>query len=275
LRVHAPRMRAHAFVETCTLPATRANHGAPPAQIDASRRRRHEHKAKVASKALRARFGLRAWATPVPVSRHLRNAAWRATAPPAGAVRLRSRSTMPGRGIALVGADKLLEGLAELHQAQAQCSTATRPPSREAAYRGSASGGGSAGRTRTGGGSPRGPRRAEGPPASRRGHAPSSAARLDERAACARDAARRSGEGVDAAEPLAEAWEQVQSGGEGMSRAEWNAVLSKVIARVEVGDTNLLFVPRVGEPVEWERRGLPPWSRDLATKPPRRRRSRW
>jgi hypothetical protein len=39
-------------------------------------------------------------------------------------------------------------------------------------------------------------------------------------------------------------------GGEGLSTAAWNAVLKKVVTRVEVSDTHLLFVPSVGEPQE-------------------------
>ena len=80
--------------------------------------------------------------------------------------------------------------------------------------------------------------------------------RLEARAATAREALAEAEAGIDAAEPLGEVWEQVASGGAGMTPAEWSAVLRRVVPRVEVSDESLLFVPSVGEPVEWARQSV-------------------
>lgn len=80
--------------------------------------------------------------------------------------------------------------------------------------------------------------------------------RLDSKAVAAREALAVAEAGVDAAEPLSKVWDQIQSGGEGMSRAEWNTVLKRVVQRVEVSDDTLLFVPTVGDAVEWPRQSV-------------------
>jgi DNA invertase Pin-like site-specific DNA recombinase len=80
---------------------------------------------------------------------------------------------------------------------------------------------------------------------------------VEAEAAEAREALAEAEGQAEAAEPLGEVWDAVASGGEGMTRAEWRHVLKKVVTRVEVSDDALLFVPSVGEPVEWKRQGLP------------------
>ncbi len=61
----------------------------------------------------------------------------------------------------------------------------------------------------------------------------------------------------DAAEPLSDVWDKLATGGAGMAPEAWNLVLKRAVQRVEVSDDTLLFVPTLGEPVEWDRQSLP------------------
>ena len=80
--------------------------------------------------------------------------------------------------------------------------------------------------------------------------------RVNARADDARDRLEVAEAGVEAAEPTSEVYDLLEKGGEGMRPQAWNLVLRRVVQRVEVGDETLLFVPTLGEPVEWKRHSV-------------------
>jgi hypothetical protein len=49
-------------------------------------------------------------------------------------------------------------------------------------------------------------------------------------------------------------YEQLITGGEGMSTSEWARVLAKVVERVELHPDRIVFVPRSGRRTTWKRR---------------------
>jgi len=90
--------------------------------------------------------------------------------------------------------------------------------------------------------------------------------RVNSRAEDARAALEAAEAGVEAAEPMSEVYDKLKKGGEGMSPQAWNLVLRRVIQRVEVSDDTLLFVPTLGDPVEWKRHSLPRGRANLAAR---------
>ena len=58
---------------------------------------------------------------------------------------------------------------------------------------------------------------------------------------------------IDASVPLGDVYEQLITGGEGMSTSEWSRILAKVISRVELHPDRIVFVPRTGRSTTWKR----------------------